>query len=194
MKKSIPILLVIVLIAAGGYFIAPDILDKFNTEPVADEQLEEPLQVFLNKRGNPGIFMTLFAYADLNGSGMPVALDDPLRLDTWTFGEPSNVVTQFENRVFVSEESLTESVALMNHQVSPLDFTLSSTPQLVINMLGEADCEHEEEAGEDTLRTLKYNETDSRPLVSVSFSDENILSVMVGIAFTDDAGQTILCP
>jgi hypothetical protein len=156
-----------------------------------DTKVSETQKDFLDLRGNPGIFTILFSEVKLNDKGNPIKRETPLRSEIWTFGNPNNVTTSFENGFFVQEEKIDGQIEFLSHEVSPLYFTFNSSIDDVEALLGEADCVEKVEAGSNTLRTLKYEEKIDRPLVSISFSDDQLIAVSVGLAFTENDNEKL---
>ncbi len=151
-----------------------------------DVKISETQEQFIGARGNPGIFTIFFSDAVLNKEGVPVVRDSPLRAEMWVFGTPDNVTTNFENGFFTGEEDLGYEVEFAEQPFSPLDFNYYSSMESVMDLLGDANCTEEVEAGDDLITTLKYEEEANRPLATVSFSNDQIIAVSVGLAFTDN--------
>jgi hypothetical protein len=156
-----------------------------------DVKISETQREFLDLRGNPGIFVILFSDIEFNEQGRLMKRETPLRADLWTFGNPDNVTTTFENGFFVEEEEIDGEIEFLAHSISPLDFTYSSNIDDVEALLGKTDCMEEVEAGPNTITTLKYEEKLDTPLVSVSFSDDQIIAVSVGLAFTENDNEKL---
>ncbi len=148
-------------------------------------------QQFLQARGIPGIFVILFSDAMLDDTGKPIQRPKPIRAETWTFGAPHNVISTFENNFFIQEESSNQTAELMSHSINPLSFTFDTTQSDIKELLGPPDCQTEADGGSHTIHTLKYQETTNRPYATVSFRDDQIMSVTVGIAFSESKQ---LCP
>lgn len=161
---------------------------------VINENAISTQQAFIESRGIPGVYMIYFSDTKFDENKKPVARDYISRVESWTFGNPTNKTSNFQNNFFTDEEDLDDSILLMNHNINPLWFKETTTVKDVTGLLGKADCEVTEEAGVHTIRTLKYEETATKPVVSVSFSEDQIIAATVGIAFKSDYTSDTLCP
>ena len=150
---------------------------------------------FIETRGIPNVYMILFSGAELDNAGRPVARREIRRLDNWIYGSPYNSLALFDSGFFVSEKKMEDVGILDKNSISPLLFTSATQPSNVIQLLGNPSCEENIKAGKNTIRTLKYEGTAKRPVVSVSFSDNQIIAATVGIAFAlEDSKSDSLCP
>ena len=152
-------------------------------------------ETFIETRGIPNIYMILFSGAELDNAGRPVARQEIRRLDNWIYGSPYNALALFDSGFFVSEKKMEDAGVLDKNSISPLLFTSATQPNDVRQLLGNPSCEESIEAGKNTIKVLKYEGTASRPVASISFSDNQIIGATVGIAFTaENSENNSLCP
>lgn len=132
---------------------------------------------FIEVRGLPLAFTSLFASAELDSSGL--AVDTPeRRLDVWIYpGDPAELV-RFDNGYFVDEESLGASLTGARLSVSPGDFSATTTPADVEAALGAPAAVETADLQGASLEVLRYADPD---IVAVSFVDGEITSVVAGL-------------
>lgn len=164
------------------------IADLRDHDGAAEKSTQE---AFLAVRENPGIFMILFSDDYLNTSGEVVKRNTPLRAETWTFGTPDNLISEFENGFFTGETPLGETLDLMPHDISPLWFRVGMSEKDVIKRFKNPSCETIAKVGTQTFKTLKYAENDVNPYITTLLVDDRLAAVTVGVAFAEN---NILCP
>ena len=160
-----------------------------------DYKSADAQSAFIKTRGIPDIYTIFFSDAEFDEKGRVVQKEETRRIDTWFYDGPYDSVVSFDNGFFVEEKDIKDSIDLKEHSISPLFFTSTTKPEDVTGLLGFPDCAEEFKTEGDIIVTIKYNITPERPLVSVSFSDDKIISATVGIAFMKEgATGNVLCP
>lgn len=161
----------------------------------SDKILISSQETFIESRGVPNMYMILFSGAEFDKAGRPVAREEIRRIDNWMYGDPYNSLVLFDNGFFVSEKKMKDMGIFEKNPISPLSFISATKPNDIIQMLGTPSCEENVKAGKNTIKTLKYEGTTNKPVTVVSFSDDQIIAVTVGIAFTsEDSKSNSLCP
>jgi len=160
-----------------------------------DYESADAQAAFIKARGIPDMYTIFFSDAEFDEKGRVAQKEETRRIDTWFYDGPYNSVVNFDNGFFIEEKDIKDSIDLKEHSISPLFFTSATKPVDVTELLGFPDCAEEFKTEGNTIVTIKYNIAPERPLVSVSFSDDKIISATVGIAFTkEDATGNVLCP
>ncbi len=164
-----------------------NIISPIFTNKYADNSLKE---VYIEERGIPEIYIIMISYDKINKEGVPVEREKPLIFETWTYGKPHNKQVIFENGFFLEEKDLPSEDVFLKNSLDPTNFRADITKEEALSLLGVAECKATEDAGSDILTTYRFKETESRPVSSVTFLNEKLIFLSVGIVFTgDENGQ-----
>lgn len=137
-------------------------------------------ELFVSLRGMPLVFTTVFASAELDGTGLVVDAPER-RIDAWVYpGDPAEMV-RFDNGFFVDEQALSGSLSGARLDVSPLAFGPTTTRADVEALLGAPAEVETGDVGGAPLEVLRYRDPD---IVAVSFVEGEITSVVAGLEVT----------
>lgn len=162
---------------------------SFFTSEYSDE--EKIREVFIKKRGIPEVYVIIISYDEIK-EGVPVKRSKALRFETWLYGDPYSEKIVFENGFFKENSNISNVDGLVKNNVDPLFFNENTTKREVQEMFGLPSCTITESAGNDILTTHRFKETTTSPLMAVTFLNEKITAVSVGIVFLGD-NENSLC-
>lgn len=137
-------------------------------------------ELFVSLRGQPLVFTTIFASAELDSSGLAVDTAER-RIDAWVYpGDPAEMV-RFDNGYFVDEQALSGPLSGARLSVSPLAFGPTTTRADVEALLGTPAQVEMGDVGGAPLEVVRYRDPD---IVAVSFVEGEITSVVAGLEVT----------
>ncbi len=142
---------------------------------------EKPIlrEEYIRARGIPQVYMILNSSDKLSEKGIPVQRDEVLRLEVWIYGPPYNKKVVFENGFLREEKDVNQEEGFSVNSLSPLSLNEKTSIEDVKKLLGNPTCILDD----GPIRTLRFEDDEKRPLVSVTFKDNKMISATVGIAF-----------
>ncbi len=145
-------------------------------------------EIFIEEKGIPEAYLILISYDKLTEENFPIKRDKPLFFETWIYSKPYNKKIVFENGFFLEEGRIKESDIFFKNRISPLLFTTDTRTEDIIDIFGEEACVFKEEAGGDIITTYRFEDSEEKglPVSSVTFVNEKLISVSVGIVFLGD--------
>jgi hypothetical protein len=148
-------------------------------------------EIFIETRGIPEVYVIMISYDEIK-DGIPIKRSSPLRFEVWSYGNPHNEKVSFENGFFKEKKGIIATDEFIENNISPLFFNTNTTKKEVQGVFGLPSCIITEQAGEDTLTTYRFKETEITPLAAVTFVNEKIIAVSSGIIFLGD-NEDSLC-
>ena len=144
------------------------------------DPLSETQRAFLTAGGAPIVFTIALADQEVDPSGLVVSAPRR-RVDVWMYGGASAQRLVFDNGYYVGAASLGAAVTARPLEVSPGDFTHGMSRAEIERVLGPPDRVETDRLGSRDLEVLRW---DAPEVVSVSFVDGELTSVVAGLQVT----------
>jgi hypothetical protein len=144
---------------------------------------------FITARGNPNLFSIMFLDEEATSSSTNNT-GARRRIETWIYDGTDAKSVIFDNGYFVEE--LTESnanLSLDDLEIKPSDIASDITAEQIKNGYGEPYDEETQQLFGKSYHALKYQETNTHPIISFVLIDSRIAAVSVGFDMAYEPGD-----